>query len=458
MGFTHTTLSPPSANYADVVFGWNIKAYDIPYIFRRIENVLGQNAAKRLSPVSNYYIKQVNHDNERADVAAEIEVNVSGLFIADGLILYRDKFMINQTLDGGYSLDNVGEGEGLGHKIKYNGTLKDLYLKDYQKFYEYNVRDVDLAKKIDDKCKMIHLAKQITSFGLVDFNQIYSSIGYLTGSVISYSKKEFNKIFTSYVGKKKDQQTYEGAYVFPPVPGMYSNGIATIDFNSLYPSTIQSLNLSPETYVGKIIIYKHQPSGNYADIDEAFSFNNPDMKDAKLELKLPNNQRKAITIDQLKKLCDEKCILSKNNTLFLKHEIKWGLIAKWCKYFYAKRKATKKEMQKLDLAIYNKSITGKDADAAKVRIQNLNCMQISYKNMINSIYGLLGTSFSPLYNPDLAQTVTRNGKFCNISSSKYIHALFKQKYGIKDDYISTISGDTDSCDAVTKIRIITPKM
>src|SRR5574344_121340 len=195
------------ANYADVVFGWNIKAYDIPYIFRRIENVLGQNAAKRLSPVNNYYIKQVNHDNERADVAAEIEVNVSGLFIADGLILYRDKFMINQTLDGGYSLDNVGEGEGLGHKIKYNGTLKDLYLKDYQKFYEYNVRDVDLAKKIDDKCKMIHLAKQITSFGLVDFNQIYSSIGYLTGSVISYSKKEFNKIFTSYVGKKKDQET-----------------------------------------------------------------------------------------------------------------------------------------------------------------------------------------------------------------------------------------------------------
>src|SRR5574344_163233 len=115
-------------------------------------------------------------------------------------------------------------------------------------------------------------------------------------------------------------------------------------------------------------------------------------------------------------------------------------------------------MQKIDFDIYSKKITGKDAELAKIKVKNLDVMQIGYKNMINSIYGLLGTSFSPLYNPDLAQTVTRNGKFCNISASKFIRNWFKEKYGIKDDYISTISGDTDSCDAVTKIRIITPKM
>jgi len=79
-------------NYPDVSFGWNIKAYDWPYIVRRIENTLGKGQAKRLSPVGKYFIKEVNHDNERADVAAEIEVNIDGLFIADGLVLYRDKF------------------------------------------------------------------------------------------------------------------------------------------------------------------------------------------------------------------------------------------------------------------------------------------------------------------------------------------------------------------------------
>ena len=104
------------SNYSDVVYGWNIKAYDIPYIVRRIENVLGKQEAKRLSPVGRYIIKEVNHDNERADVSAEIEVIIAGLFIADGLILYRDKFMLAHP-DGGYSLDNIGEVEECGKKI-----------------------------------------------------------------------------------------------------------------------------------------------------------------------------------------------------------------------------------------------------------------------------------------------------------------------------------------------------
>ena len=115
--------------------------------------MLGKNEAKRLSPVNKYFIKDVNHDNERADVAAEIEVNIDGLFIADGLVLYRDKFGISPALDGGYTLDNVGEKEECGNKIKYKGTLKDLYLKDWQRFYEYNCVDVLVGSitKINDE-------------------------------------------------------------------------------------------------------------------------------------------------------------------------------------------------------------------------------------------------------------------------------------------------------------------
>jgi DNA polymerase elongation subunit (family B) len=183
-------LSWMEDNYADISITYNGKAYDMPYLVRRIENTLGKNHAKRLSPVGRYFIKEVNHDNERADVSAEIEVNISGLFIADCLLLYRDKFQIGGSLDGGFSLDNVGEHEGCGNKIKYEGTLKDLYLNDWQRFYEYNIRDVDLLKRLDDKCKMIQLARQITSFGLADYNQIYGSIAYLIGSVISFSKPQ----------------------------------------------------------------------------------------------------------------------------------------------------------------------------------------------------------------------------------------------------------------------------
>lgn len=126
----------------------------MPYLTRRIENVLGKEAAKRLSPVGRYFIKEVNHANKRADAGADIDVAIAGLFNADCLTLYRDKFMVAKP-DGGFSLDNIGEHEGLGHKIHYQGTLRDLYTRDYQRFYEYNVRDVDLLKRIDDKCKLV---------------------------------------------------------------------------------------------------------------------------------------------------------------------------------------------------------------------------------------------------------------------------------------------------------------
>lgn len=119
-------------NYADVSYGWNSKGYDWPYVVRRIENVLGKNAAAKLSPVGRYFIKEVKKENSH-DISAEndIEVKIPGLFIADGLVLYRDKFHVKQALDGGYGLSNVGEAESLGKKIVYDGSLKDLYEKDF---------------------------------------------------------------------------------------------------------------------------------------------------------------------------------------------------------------------------------------------------------------------------------------------------------------------------------------
>lgn len=189
------------SNRADVLYGWNIKGYDIPYLYTRLGKVLSKNDANRLSPVGRCYVKEVNHDNARADVAAEIEVNIDGVFQSDGLLLYRDKFKIaGSTLDGGYSLDNVGEHEGLGHKIKYEGSLKDLYVKDWQRFYEYNVRDVDLCKRVDDKCKLTPLARRIASIGLCNYDSIYSSLGYLIGSCVAFARHKMGGlVFKSYL-------------------------------------------------------------------------------------------------------------------------------------------------------------------------------------------------------------------------------------------------------------------
>jgi DNA polymerase elongation subunit (family B) len=442
------------SNYPDVISGYNTQGYDIPYIVRRIENVFGKNDAKRLSPVDRYYIKEVNHDNARADVSAEIEVTIEGIFNCDLLLLYRDKFLISPALDGGYSLDNVGEHEGLGHKIKYNGTLKDLYLNNYQKFYEYNVRDVDLVKRLDEKCNILQLARGITSFGLTNYNAIYSSIGYLMGSIISFARNEMNgKIFNSYLKEKKHFDGFEGAFVFPTNPILVRDGIACIDFASLYPSNIRAVNASPETYVGKLLIYRKDESGNitcnFKD-ELAFNVNDDEVVNdpniVKFELKLPNEQRKQITIPQIRKLLQEKCIYTANNTFFLKHEVKWGTIALWCQHFYNLRKKTKKEMMKHihDLHKREDSLSKSEKYEIESKIGSLNTNQYALKTMLNSVYGMLGTSFSPIANPDIAQTITRQGKFANISTSEFILKYFQETYGASKDYKVAISGDTDS--------------
>ena len=438
------------ANYPDVSMGWNIKGYDWPYIVRRIENVLGKGAAARLSPVGKYRIKEINHDNERADVGAEIEVDIAGLFIADGLVLYRDKFhLAGGPLDGGHGLSNVGEHEGLGKKIQYKGTLKDLYLKDYQKFYEYNVRDVDLVVKIEEKCKMIALSRMVAGAGLCNYDTIYSSISYLIGSVTQFARLFMDRIFQSYLNVKKERESYEGAYVFEPIPGVYDGGIACVDFNSLYPSSIRVMNLSPETYVGKL--------SRIMDIDKlggawrvAFNSEGPiDLNDPTLDELwfYPQGdikKRKKVKKEAIMKLLETKCIFTRNNTLFLKHSVKQGVVSGWCKHFYNLRKTTKKKMQALDLALYNGEIPKDKIAETKVEIQNLDAKQMAYKLAINSIYGILGTNHSPLYIVELAQTITRLGKFCNISASKFIAKTFKERFGADENYITAVSGDTDS--------------
>lgn len=491
-------------NYPDVLCGFNSQSFDDVYLIRRIENVLSKNDASRMSPVGKYRFRENNLDNERSNKQAELLVDIDGVFQADELVLYRDKFKINQPLDGGNSLDNVGETECGIHKIHYKNlnikghpivhSLKELYEKDWDRFIKYNIMDVYCLKTVEEKVKTIPLSRFITSVGLSKCDSIYSSIGYLIGSLIMFSKTQMGTIFTSFQNKKSEPIPFEGAFVFDPIPGLYKNGIATIDFASLYPSSIRALGISPETYVGKISRFpitdptsefftKEPPIDlNGTDIigeinktsDEKEyllkyknSYRNVEDKDIKVFYLLPANSTdvKKISREQLDNLLETKCIFSRNNTLHLKHSIKKGVVSSWCKHFYTLRKTTKTLMQKLDLDLYNNRILENDKPSVIERIGNLHDRQQAIKIMINSIYGCLSTPHSPIYNPYLSQAITRNGKFLNISTSEYITKMFFEKYGDKNAIIKGIgengkkiltyscSGDTDSVVFSSKVRV-----
>lgn len=443
-------------NYADVSTSWNGKAYDWPYLVRRIENVLGKTQAARLSPVGKYRIKEINHDNARADVGAEIEVDISGLFIADGLVLYRDKFLMAPALDGGYNLSNVGEHEKLGKKIQYEGTLKDLYVKDWRRFYEYNVRDVDLCAKIIDKKKLVVLARKVAGRGLCQYSTIYTSISYLTGSLIAFSRNIMGTTFQSYLNKPNIKEEYEGAFVFPPVQGVYRGGIACVDFNSLYPSSIRASNMSVETYVGKLsrmnVLLDNATQRRAFNMEEYIDINDESI-DTLWFYPANGGKRKEVKRTDIVKLVNEKCIYTRNNTLFFKHSIKQGVISAWCKHFYDLRKKTKKKGQVLDLEIYKGNIPQDQLTKVKLDVENLDADQHSLKIMLNSVYGMFGTNHSPIYSAHIAQSITRTGKFCNISASKFIKQRFKEMFGISDDYISVTSGDTDSFLSSTNLYV-----
>ena len=251
--------------------------------------------------------------------------------------------------------------------------------------------------------------------------------------------------------------------MFPTVAGLYKGGTGTIDFASLYPSNIRSINASPETYVGKVIVCLRDDTGNLIppNLDNAPAFdvfNDEAVADKRfvgLKLKLPNGKLKDISVEQVRELINTKCIYTTNNTLFLKHEVKWGVIAKWCEYFYGLRKSTKKK----ELACFHKlndeNIVLTEDERAKLAADEevYHTVQIGIKAMINSIYGCMGTSFSPIANPDIAQSITRQGRFCNINTSSFILKRFQELYNAPSNYPVTLGGDTDTCFNKTKIWV-----
>ena len=232
------------------------------------------------------------------------------------------------------------------------------------------------------------------------------------------------KVFTSYIAEKKKFKSFEGAFVFPTVAGVYRNGIGTIDFASLYPSCIRAINASPETFVGKVLVsymssnggvwcnelneVRYNPFCNddsiYDNEGHPLYLNAGDKHICKLELKLPDGRRQLINNEWLKKVIEEKCIYTANNTLFLKHEVKQGVVSKWSEVFYNLRKSTKKKMLACFHKLHDPNVELTEEEKAKLEEdeENFNTSQIALKNSINSIYGCLGTGFSPIANPDIA--------------------------------------------------------
>lgn len=239
-----------------ILSGWNSDAFDIPYLYNRLKRIFGENVAKRLSPIGNVHY---NGHQQRYYIA--------GVSCLDMMKLYKN-FTSGER--SSYSLDAISTLEVGEGKIKYDGTLDKLYETDKDKFIEYNVHDVRLVKMINDKMKLISLANGICCKCHVPLEDIYFSSRFLDGAILTYLKRKGNIVVPNKPPKDTSKSFsdtevgFSGAYVKEPIPGLFE-WIIDLDFTSLYPSLIRTMNISPETKIAKV--------KNWAEIKEKYSIN-----------------------------------------------------------------------------------------------------------------------------------------------------------------------------------------
>ena len=223
-----------------IISGWNSDRFDVPYLYNRTQRLLGKEAANCLSPIGIVDYQKYKGTYKIAGVAS-----------LDYLELYR-KLTFGER--SSYRLDDIGELEVGINKVAYEGTLNDLQDGDRNKFVEYNINDVVILQKLDEKLDFIGIARAICHLGHVPYEDVYYSSRFLEGAILVYLKK-IGIVAPNKVRANRQlmdgTDKFAGAYVQDPQKGKHE-WVYDLDITSMYPSCIMSLNISPETKVGKV--------------------------------------------------------------------------------------------------------------------------------------------------------------------------------------------------------------
>ena len=379
-------------NTPDIITGWNNNLYDIPYICRRMERVLGEKWKKSLSPWNRVIDREFIVQGRK-----QIAYDICGVSILDYLDLYRKFTYTNQE---SYRLDHIAMVELDDKKLDHSEyeNFKDFYTSDWQRFVEYNIHDVDLVDKLEDKMKLIELAVTMAYDAKVNFEDVYSQVR-MWDTLIYNDLKKRNIVVPPRQSTKKDEK-YAGAYVKEPKPGMY-DWVVSFDLNSLYPHLIMQYNISPETLVDerhptvtvdKLLNQEIDIDGDYAVCANGAQYR----KD--IHGFLP---------EIMQRIYDERTIF-KNYMLTAKQE-------------------------------YEKSPT----DKLRRDISKFNNIQMARKIQLNSAYGAIGNQYFRYYNLANAEAITLSGqvsiRWIENKMNAYLNKLLKT-----DDFDYVIASDTDS--------------
>lgn len=391
----------------DVITGWNVRFYDIPYILNRIIKVFGEkngvNLAKQISPWNKIHEQEIKYKGSVHKV-----YKIYGIDVLDYYELYRKYILAPRE---NYKLDYIVNVELGKRKVNYSEYphIKDFYTKNFQKFVEYNVVDVELVEELDKKLNLLELHISMAYLAKTNYNDIFSQVKMWDTIIYNHLLKK--KIVLSPKKSNEKEVQYSGAYVKEPIVGFH-DWVVSYDIASLYPHLILQYNISPDTIVENPE-YKFK---NYTIED----FLNKDIETE--ELKKYNYSMAA------------NCQLFKNE--------KMGFLPELMQQFYNQRKTYKK------LATENKKLLEKETDKEKSKIYSLNIakydtMQMAYKIALNSAYGSVGNQYFRHYDIRQAEAITKSGqlsiRWIQNKLNQFLNKIFKTS---NVDYI--IASDTDS--------------
>jgi DNA polymerase elongation subunit (family B) len=379
----------------DIVTGWNIQGYDIPYIMNRLSIIFDDQYNKKLSPVERIqFIENASVNKLGRQIDRWL---IKGVSILDYMELY-------ETLCGGkresMSLNYISEFELGDSKITIDSTsLSSLADTDWFKFVDYNIQDVRLLIKLENKLKYLKLVKTMSYRGFIPFEKSMGKVSMITGAVAHQALNQNLIIPTLNVENIK--QKFVGGFVYEPIPGLYEN-IVTYDANSLYPNTIITLNVSPETKIGKILE------------------NNKD----NVKVRLVNGKHLDLSQEQFKKIIEkEKLCITKANVLYTQ-KFK-GVIPNLIDKLYKDRVDAKNKMIE-SKKLLEKAKTKEEKDLLIEQINDNDTLSNVYKTFLNSIYGVFSQIYSPFFDLDHAESITLTGQAVVKQGSEIIYEHAKK--------------------------------
>jgi len=402
-------LSDWQENCPDVISGWNIKFFDIPYLINRFNKILGEDETKKLSPW--------NYINSRKAVVNNRELTAYdfvGVATLDYIELYRWYAPSGKSQES-YRLDNIAQAELGEGKISYDefDNLHELYRLNYQKFIEYNIKDVELIFKLEDKLKLIELGLTLAYDTKTNFEDIFAQTRMWDALIYNYLLAK-NIIVPPKVVKNKTS-AFEGAYVKDPQVGMH-NYVASFDLNSLYPHLMMQYSISPENLV------------EVADYDDT----------------MRRIISEGVTVDKLINkeidLSELKGVTITPNGQFFRTD-KQGFLPKMLEEMYEDRKKFKKMMLVAKQEYENITDESK-REEVRNRISRYDNLQLAKKVSLNSAYGALGSQYFRFYDLRMALAVTLAGQLSIRWIEKKINLYMNKLLKTNEDYV--IASDTDS--------------